>query len=103
MSDRGMKKWAPYRSLNEHMPIVNESIQQKNLTAKPKISQDKAEDINDILTNYHGENLIVTFFRNHKIQNEENIIKKIVSEERKIILLNNKVIYFEEIIDLKIK
>jgi len=103
MSDRGMKKWAPYRSLNEHMPAINESIHQKELVSKPKISQDKAEDINDILTNYRGENLIVTFFRNHKIQNEEIVIKKIICGERKIILSNNKIIYFEEIIDLKIK
>lgn len=103
MSDRGMKKWAPYRSLIEHMPELDKTIKERNKIEKPHLSEDEAEHINDVLTNYQGEILLITFFRNNVINKEEATIKKIDVSERKLVLDSRRVIRFEEIIGLEIK
>ena len=55
MSDRGMKKWAPYKSLIEQDVYLNKMKKEKEKISKPIISSEEAENINEILTNYHGE------------------------------------------------
>ena len=57
MSERGMKKWAPYKSLNEQEHYLNKLHKDNEKVEKPKISSDAAEEINEILVNYHGEEL----------------------------------------------
>lgn len=103
MSDRGMKKWAPYRSLIEQMPKLNKTIEQNNIIEKPIQSDDEIEQINEVLTNYHGEVLNITYYRNSKVIKEEIIIKKINVYDKKLILDNRKIIKFEEIMTLNIK
>ena len=51
-----MKKWAPYQSLNEQENYLNKLHQNQNKVERPKISSDEAENINEILVNYHGKN-----------------------------------------------
>ena len=41
MSDRGMKKWAPYKSLNEQWSTLDQ-IKKEEIKEKPKISNEKA-------------------------------------------------------------
>ena len=62
MSDRGMKKWAPYKSLNEQWSTLDQ-IKKEEIKEKPKISNEKAEEINDILVNYEGQELTIRYFR----------------------------------------
>ena len=52
MSDRGMKKWAPFSSLIEQSTCLEEMRYQKNKIEKPLISIEKAREINEILTNF---------------------------------------------------
>ena len=61
MSDRGMKKWAPFSSLIEQSTCLEEMRYQKNKIEKPLISIEKAREINEILTNYHGQELLITY------------------------------------------
>jgi hypothetical protein len=103
MSDRGMKKWLAYRSLVEQNPSNENNYAKREKIEKPLISQDEAENINNILTKYEGETLIVLFYRNGKIFEEEIIIKKIDLNERKLVLTNRRVIHFSEIVNLRIK
>ncbi len=103
MSDRGMKKWLAYRSLVEQTPSIEKNYAKREKTEKPLLSQDEAENINNILVNYHGEPLIVLFYRNGKINEEEIVIKKIDLNERKLVLPIRRVIHFNEIINLKLK
>ena len=101
MSERGMKKWAPYKSLNEQQDYLNKLHKDNEKVEKPKISSDVAEEINEILVNYHGEELLITFYRNNKIQSINSIIKKIDADNKKIVLPDRKTIYFAELVGLE--
>ena len=43
MSDRGMKKWAPYSSLNEQATCLEEMKYQRNKIAKPILTEVKRQ------------------------------------------------------------
>ena len=101
MSERGMKKWAPYKSLNEQENYLNKLHKDNEKGEKPRISSDAAEEINEILVNYQGEELIITFYRNNKIQSITSIIKKIDADNKKIVLPDRKTIYFTELVGLE--
>ena len=101
MSERGMKKWAPYKSLNEQENYLNKLHQKQNKVERPKISSDEAENINEILVNYHGEELIITYWRNDKINTVSSILKKIDPINKKIVLPERKTIHFNELISLQ--
>ena len=101
MSERGMKKWAPYKSLNEQENYLNKLHQNQNKVERPKISSDEAENINEILVNYHGEELIITYWRNDKINTVSSILKKIDPINKKIVLPERKTIHFNELISLQ--
>ena len=62
MSDRGMKKFAPYASLIEQNDYLNNMKYEKGKRDKPHISNEIAEEINEILTNYNGETLEFHYF-----------------------------------------
>ena len=95
-----MKKWAPYKSLIEQDVYLNKMKKEKEKISKPIISSEEAENINEILTNYHGEELEISYFRNSEILTEKIIIKTIDVVNKKLILLNRRVIYFKEIVSL---
>ena len=101
MSERGMKKWAPYKSLNEQEHYLNKLHKDNEKVEKPKISSDAAEEINEILVNYHGEELVITFYKTERIQSINSTIKKIDAENKKIVLPDRKTIYFVELIGLE--
>ena len=101
MSERGMKKWAPYKSLNEQENYLNKLHKDNEKVEKPRISSDAAEEINEILVNYHGEELLITFFRNNRVQTISTVIKKIDAENKKIVLPDRKTIYFTELVGLE--
>lgn len=101
MSDRGMKKWAPYRSLVEQMPSLEKTKEKKTQIEKPLISNEEAECINEILVNYQGEELFITYFRNGKLYEENIFIKKIDIYEKKLVLPNRRSIKLSEIVKLE--
>ena len=101
MSERGMKKWAPYKSLNEQENYLNKLHKDNEKVEKPHISSDVAEEINEILVNYQGEELLITFYRNEKIQSITSTIKKIDIDNKKIVLPDRKTIYFVELVGLE--
>ena len=59
MSDRGIKKWAPYKSLPEQDFTLKGHKEKEEKIEKPTISSEFAEEINNILVNYHGETLTI--------------------------------------------
>ena len=101
MSGRGMKKWAPYKSLKEQWETLDNVHQEEEKVVKPTISNEEAESINEILTNYHGQELTIIYFRNGKILEEKSTIKKIDAFEKKIYLVNRKVINMHDLVDIK--
>ena len=101
MSERGMKKWAPYKSLIEQEKYLKKASQKNEKQERPQISSDEAENINEILVNYHGEELEITYWRNDKINTISSILVKIDPENKKIVLPERRTIYFNELISLE--
>ena len=101
MSERGMKKWAPYKSLIEQEKYLKKAHDNNNKQERPQISSDEAEMINEILTNYQGEELEISYWRTEKINTISSILVKIDVDNKKIVLPDRKTIYLKELIDLK--
>ena len=101
MSERGMKKWAPYKSLIEQEKYLKKASVDNEKQMRPQISSDEAEIINEILVNYHGEELLISYWRNEKINTISTVLAKIDAENKKIVLPNRRTIYFSELISLE--
>lgn len=101
MSERGMKKWAPYKSLVEQEKYLKKLHEDNEKVERPQISSDVAEEINEILVSYSGEELVITYWRNDKINTISSILKKIDIENKKIVLPERKTIYFHELLNLE--
>ena len=101
MSERGMKKWAPYKSLNEQEDYLKKLHNKQEKVERPRISSDEAENINEILVNYHGEELLIEYWRNEKINTVSSILSKIDPLNKKIVLPLRKTIYFNELIRIE--
>ena len=103
MSDRGIKKWAPYKSLKEQWSTLDDVHEKSERVEKPTISSEEAEEINEILVNYHGQELVIEYYRNGQILKEVSVIKKIDSFEKKLYLVNRKVIKLNELVSIREK
>jgi len=103
MSDRGMKKWNAYKSLPEHDVSLLENARNKEKVEKPLISSEEAELINEILVNYQGEELTLTYYKDGYIYDVDIYIKKIDQYNRKIITTEGDKYLFNQIVGLKRK
>jgi len=74
---RGMKKFLPFASLKEQALFLNEMQRQKQKIEKPVISEDTAQEINEILANYHGEIVRIYYYDRGFIKTHTAKIKKI--------------------------
>lgn len=102
MSDRGMKKWAPFSSLIEQSTCLEQMRYEKNKISKPLISNERAEKINNVLVHYQGQEVEIKYFYDGYIYLVVTTIKRIDKENRKLILENGS-LYFRDIIDLNSK
>ena len=101
MSERGMKKWAPYKSLPEQEKYLKKLKEDQEKVERPVMSSDEMEEINEILVNYAGEEVLISYWRNEKVNNVTTTIKKIDVDNKKIVLPDRKTIYFHELIKLE--
>ena len=84
MSDRGMKKWAPFSSLIEQSICLEEMKFAKNKVEKPKISNEIAEKINSILVSYNGQEVTITYYYDGYIYKLKTVIKSINTYNKKL-------------------
>lgn len=101
MSDRGMKKWAPYASLIEQSTILEEMFYEKNKKVKPSISNERAEKINQILSNYQGQTLKIKYYYEGYLYEVSVVLKRVDALNKKVILEDGS-IPFKEIIDINV-
>lgn len=99
-SDRGMMKWMPYQSLVEQASFLAVMRRQKARISKPRISSERAEKINEILTTYCGEEVKVKYYDDGFLHFLDGTISKIDATWR-YILLQGKRIDFRNLIDLE--
>lgn len=100
MSERGIKKWAPYKSLVEQEKYLKKLHEDNQKVERPLISEDEAQEINEILVNYQGEELEITYWRSERINTIISVIKKIDPNNKKIVLPERRAIYFNELVSL---
>lgn len=100
MSDRGMKKWAPYKSLNEQWDVL-EKMSEEEYIEKPTISNEEAEEINEKLVNYEGQEYTFYYYKRGKILKEKTTIKKIDVFNHKLILDNGVSISLKDLVGIK--
>ena len=70
MSDRGMKKWAPYKTLEDQWSTLDSLYKSEEKVEKPLISNEVAEEINDKLVNYQGQEYEFYYYKNGRILKE---------------------------------
>lgn len=75
--ERGMKKWAPYKTLTEQYSCLAKLRKDKEKIEKPLISNERAQEINEILTSYQGEQLKIKFYKRGEIFEIISVILKI--------------------------
>ncbi len=99
--NRGMKKWAPFKSLNEQSDYINKMHYERNKISKPHISSDVAEEINDILINYHQQELKISYFDDGYVYDITSPIYKIDTINRRIYLNRTNYIDFVNLLGLE--
>ena len=103
MSDRGMKKWAPYSSLIEQATCLEEMKYERNKIAKPILSDDQKEKINFVLQSYRKDQIVrIKFFNDGYLYFISTTIRRIDLENKKLVLENGK-LDFTNIIDIEIE
>ena len=101
MSERGMKKWAPYKSLSTQYEKLHEMRKGRNKVDKPLVSSDKAEEINSILINHNGEPLLFSIYQDGEIMEISGVIKEIDTLNRSIILVTKQHISLKNLVGIK--
>ena len=102
MSDRGIKKWAPYKTLETQDFAMRAHKDKEEEIERPTVSSEVAEEINNILINYNNELVEVKYFKNRKINVVRDKIKRIDPYEKKLILFSKKVIMICDILYIEI-
>ena len=89
--DRGMVKYAPYKSLVEQATYLARIQEEYKYVEKRQLSQDQAEEINEILTHYDGEVIRIEYWKSGKILQECGVIWKIDPFQRMIYINETKI------------
>jgi hypothetical protein len=101
MKDRGMMKWAPYKSLDAQADYLAAMAYEKGKKDKPLLSDETAGEINAILVRYQGEKVSVRFFEDGYIRVRQGVIVE-VNAIYKFIKIGGKSLSFQNLLDLKV-
>ena len=89
--ERGMVKYAPYKSLVEQSSYLATMRARRAQVEKRVFLNDEAERIDEILTHCDDQTLVVFYWKNGFIHKEEGLISKIDPYAR-VIYINEVVI-----------
>lgn len=99
--NRGMKKWAPYKSLNEQSDFIHNMLRTKNKIEKPIIFCDQKEKIDNILKTYHYQDVVIHFYNDGDIVMIKTKICKIDQENMRLYFDKYSYIVFNNILDIE--
>jgi hypothetical protein len=99
MKDRGMMKWLPYKSLDQQSDYLAKMAYERGKQAKPQLSTERAESINDILINHTGEKVTLTYYHDGYLYVEKGILQ-CVDTIYKFVIINDNKILFSDFYDL---
>ena len=101
MSDRGMKKWAPYKSLIEQEIFINKMRVNKSKIEKPILCDEEMDKINYYLTEKRNKTLIFSIYEDGYIYEIKTKIKTIDQYSKSIVFENNLKVNIYDIVDIK--
>lgn len=102
MSERGMKKWAPYKSLTEQTTSLLLLHKKRNRMERPLISSDEAELINEVLVNYNNECVALGYYDDGNVFEIITKLIKIDAYNKSVTTDKRKVVEFRNIISLRL-
>jgi hypothetical protein len=100
MSDRGMMKWAPYKSLDQQGDYLAKMAYERGKKPRPLHSLEEAEAINDLLTHYHRESVLLEVYEDGYTRQIIGIITEI-NDIYKYLKIADEKIAFRDIVVLK--
>ena len=105
INDRGMVKWAPFDSLMSSKKICYDILEEKSYQIMPILSDDELNEIENIILEcfYNKEFIEIIYYYNGKFYKKTNKIKYIDKYKRQLILKDDFILYFKQIIKVKIK
>lgn len=93
-------KWAPYKSLDQQADYLAKMAYEKGKKDKPTLSNEEAEEINELLVHYHDELVKVHYFRDGYVREETGLLDEI-NIIYKFLKINDLMISFKDIVSLK--
>ena len=95
--ERGMVKYAPFQSLTAQASALAKMRRQKQYVEKPLLSRDKAEEINQALTNYDGGTIALVYWKAGEFHRLSGSIRKIDTTFHQIYIEDMRISLFDVI------
>lgn len=101
-NDRGVIKWTPFNSIVNQRQMIDNLINEKNKTNKPKLSQEQIEKNEQLLIEafYEQIKIKIDYFKEGFILSTYSEISNIDYTFKKIYLKNHKSLLFNQIIKI---
>jgi hypothetical protein len=102
MSDRGMKKWAPYASLIEQKGTISKMKNHREKVKKPQLSQEMANEINESLLRAKDQNVVIDYFFEGNKHRLAGLVTK-MNYEQKWLMIEEFKLAFALILSIRIR
>jgi hypothetical protein len=102
MSDRGMKKWAPYASLIEQKGTISKMKNHREKVKKPQLSQEMANEINECLLRAKDQNVVIDYFFEGSKHRLAGLVTK-MNYEQKWLMIEEFKLAFALILSIRIR
>lgn len=100
MKDRGMMKWAAYKSLDRQSDFLSKMLYEKNKIEKPLISNEQAEKIDSFIRGYKGDSVKARFYSDGYIKEACGVIE-VIDSFKEILFIGEEKIPFRDVLDLE--
>jgi hypothetical protein len=101
MSDRGMKKWAPYASLIEQKGTLRRMKHARTESPKPLLSSDRAQELNEIILKSVGQTIVVQWYEDGQLNECSTVVTKI-DLDQKIMKTTHRIIVLSSITNIRL-
>lgn len=101
LRDRGMVKWAPYKSLPEQEDYLEKMEEEKNKVDKPLLSDDELIELDTKLSTYNrGDPISIKYYDYGFIKTVDDYLDYIDTINKRIVLKNRMSIPVSNVLSL---
>lgn len=101
LRDRGMVKWAPYKSLPEQEDYLEKMEEEKNKVDKPLLSDDELIELDTKLSTYNrGDPISIEYYDYGFIKKVDDYLDYIDTINKRIVLKNRMSISVSNVLSL---